>query len=289
MANDNTGVRLQYDYTFIDDPIKLRLTDLVQIGEISLDSNSDVLRHSQMCSEISYIISGSGFFIHNGDICPVSAGDVIISPSTGYHYISAAKNDSLAYAYCGFNLIENSGFSDDVLHFFACENQRTVSDNAEIYGYFRKCMDEFYRGENPDKILVESYLIQIIMLTYRMAEGTEKTPVRPEQSDMGQLIYRIMKYIDRNITKPPTVGQVAESLGYSAYYISHIFKSKMGVTLQSYINDCRIKRIKELITHRNLSFTEIYSKMGYLNQQSFSRAFKHSTGMTPSEYRANLN
>ena len=288
MAAKNLGIRFLYDHSFIDDPIKLKSVELIQIGEICLEATYEMPRHSQCCNEISYIISGNGFFIQDGDIRPVAAGDVIVTPSKGYHYITTTENDSLTYAYCGFNINTDSEIPADIIKFFSLEKQAVIRDSAEIYGYFRKCMDEFYRAETPDRLLVETFIMQIILLTRRMASQPENAPLRPAHPEMGQLVYRIMKYIDRNISEPPTVNLIADRLGYSPYYISHAFKSKMDTTLQSYINECRINRAKELIAQGHLTLTEIHVKTGYLNPQSFSRAFKHCTGMTPTEYKLSL-
>lgn len=279
------GTRFHYDHLFISDPISFNLIKLWQIGEICLEPGFEVSAHNQFCYEISYIISGNGFFEYNGEKKAVKAGDVIISPNSGEHAIYSSAEKEISYAYIGFDFIDNvevSGWSAELLK----KNKQEIhGDSDGIYTYFRKCMDEFYRYSEPNLLLVESYLVQIIMLTSRKLPDTEKALRTEEKIEgLGQLVFLIIKYVDRNIEKPITVYNIAESLGYSIYHISHTFKSKMHITLQDYIIEKKIEKSKELMALNRFSLTEISEKLGYLNIQSFSRSFKKKTGISPSEY-----
>ncbi len=283
------GVRFQYDHTFFGNPMRLDMTELVQIGEICLEPTFCIEEHNQYCCEISYIISGRGCFYYNGERHEVSAGDIVVSPPSGTHAIYSCENDALSYAYAGFMFIDSKGrIRPQTCDFFTSPRQLIIRDSEDIYDPFRKCMDEFYHSASPNRLLIEAYLLQIILLTHRMAKTDEVIKKqRPEQKNPGQLIYKIIKYIDHNLTKPITVSSIADSLGYSPYYISHAFKLKMHKTLQTYIGERKCERAKELIKQGRLSFGEISEKLGYINVQSFCRAFKRTCGMTPGEYRAN--
>ena len=281
------GVRFQYDHTFFSNPLRLDMTELVQIGELCLEPTFSVEEHNQYCCEISYIISGSGYFCYNGERQRVSAGDIVVSPPSGIHAIYSCENDALSYAYAGFMFIDKGErIRPQTCNFFTEPRQLIIRDSEDIYDSFRKCMDEFYHSASPNRLLIESYLVQIILLTHRMAKTDEVIKKqRPEQKNPGQLIYKIIKYIDHNMTKPITVASIADSLGYSPYYISHAFKLKMHKTLQTYICESKCERAKELIRQNRFSISEISEKLGYINVQSFSRAFKRTCGITPGEYR----
>ena len=54
-----------------------------------------------------------------------------------------------------------------------------------------------------------------------------------------------------------------------------------------YIENYRMERAHELLLHTNLSITEIYGKVGYNSAQSFRRAYKRITGVTPNSAREN--
>ena len=65
--------------------------------------------------------------------------------------------------------------------------------------------------------------------------------------------------------------------------------SKMIQENISYINEMRIKRAKNmLISAEELSIKDISELCGYLDIYSFSRSFKKYVGISPSQYRKNM-
>ena len=95
----------------------------------------------------------------------------------------------------------------------------------------------------------------------------------------------IALYIQNNYTKDMNLNELAEMYGTSASYLSRVLKEKLGVTFVNYIGRLRVENAKELLEKTNLSVTEIGEKSGFVNRNAFTRVFKASTGVTPSEYR----
>ncbi len=286
------GVRFYYDNSFLSSPIRFKNFELVQIGEMCLEAGFEVPTHRQPCYEISYIFSGRGIFEHNGIKTEVSAGDIIITPATATHAIYASESEALYYSYTGFNLggEGESALPQSIIELFSTEKQTVFRDSVGIYDYFKHCMDEFYRTGEPDLLLIESYLLQIVLLTARAEKSTEVGfNYRAADESPGRIVYLIMKYVERNIEKPITVGGIADSLGYSTYHISHLFKAKMKLTLKDYIAEQKIKEAKRLIGRGGITLTEISDRLGYTCIQSFSRSFKNKTGLSPTSYCESLN
>ncbi len=290
MYLQTTGTRFHYDKNFASNPVKLNRLDLIQIGELNIEPTCEVQMHEQICSEISYIISGSGIFEHNGKIVHVSPGDIIVSPKTGMHRIQAAKNEPLFYAYAGFNITEDlSNLSEDLISFYNFNGQLCCKDRNGIYGYFRKCIGEYYNESEMSEVMIEAFMIQMVVSTYRLfSGGRKKTAYNHSSKNSGQLVYQILKYIDQNIYQTLTVSGISGYLGYSPYYISHAFKQKMNVTLQDYISNRKIEKAKELMQLKCFTISSIAEQLNYQNTQSFSRAFHKRTGMNPSDYIKNV-
>lgn len=283
------GTWFHYDHVFTHSSMKLEMLELTQIGEICLEPGFEIAEHPQHCHEISYIISGRGTFLQDGVCASVSAGDLIITPSTGIHAIRASDTESLSFAYTGFNFLDGKFPDQDITAHFQSSVQHICRDHSEIYTHFRKCMDEFYRSGGGSRLITEACLVQIIVWVCRNLENPPEAPnYESPLPNPGQLVYRIQRHIDNNISSALTVNGIADSLGYSPYYISHHFRERSGVTLQSYITKRKIEKSKELIELNRYSFTEIAEKLGYLNLQSFSRVFRKETGMSPSAYLKKL-
>lgn len=281
------GVRFYYDNSFLSSPVRLQNFELVQIGEMCLEAGFEVPIHRQPCYEISYIFSGYGIFEHDGIKTAVTAGDIIITSASGAHAIYASENEALYYSYVGFNFSSEgqNTLPLNVFELFNLVKQTVFRDSVGIYDYFKHCMDEFYRSGEPDLLLIESYLLQIVLLTARAEKSTETDfHYRAADESPGRIVYLIMKYVDRNIEKPITVSGIAESLGYSTYHISHLFKAKMKITLKDYITEQKVKEAKRLITRGGITLTEISDRLGYTCIQSFSRSFKNKAGISPTGY-----
>lgn len=75
----------------------------------------------------------------------------------------------------------------------------------------------------------------------------------------------------------------ALNINYDA--LSSIFSRTEGVTLESYIINRRIDKIKEYLVYTNLSLTQIAYLTGYSSVFHLSRQFKTQTSYTPSHFR----
>jgi AraC-like DNA-binding protein len=71
----------------------------------------------------------------------------------------------------------------------------------------------------------------------------------------------------------------------SYQYISSLFSSHEGITLEMYIINQKIEKVKELLIYNELSLTEIAYRLGYSSVQHLSSQFKKITGFTPSEFK----
>ena len=67
--------------------------------------------------------------------------------------------------------------------------------------------------------------------------------------------------------------------------LNTLFAEIEGVTIEKYIINHKIQRIKELLVYGDLSLTQIANKMHYSNAAQLSNQFKRITGLTPSHFR----
>lgn len=76
-----------------------------------------------------------------------------------------------------------------------------------------------------------------------------------------------------------------ENLNLSYQYLSTLFSSSEGITIEKYIILQKIEKVKELIVYDELSFSEIAYRLGYSSVQHLSSQFKKVTGLTPSHFK----
>lgn len=78
---------------------------------------------------------------------------------------------------------------------------------------------------------------------------------------------------------------LADEAHYEYGYLSNLFSSMEGITLEQYIIRQKIERVKELLFYDELNLSEIADRLGYSSVAHLSGQFKKITGLTPSEMK----
>ena len=125
------------------------------------------------------------------------------------------------------------------------------------------------------------------MLLYRILTGkSAETLNKINSSTSNQAVYRALKFIDREYLRITSIKEIAEELSYSEYYLSHIFKEKMNITIKDYLLQKKMITAVELLQNSNMTVTEISEQLHFSSLHSFGIAFKRYTGMSASEFRS---
>ena len=108
------------------------------------------------------------------------------------------------------------------------------------------------------------------------------------------LIQKIKNIIISQIESPNESKQkfsvfLSKKIGYEYSYISRIFSSNTGYTIEKYFSLQRIEKTKELIKYDELNLSEIAYKLNYSSVAHLSKQFKQVTGMSPSEFKKQQN
>ena len=76
-------------------------------------------------------------------------------------------------------------------------------------------------------------------------------------------------------------------MNYSLF--SYSFKQYTGSNFVNFLKDIRMKKAKELLAETDMKIIEISQQVGYDNEKHFMKLFKATCGVSPSEYRKNMN
>lgn len=92
-------------------------------------------------------------------------------------------------------------------------------------------------------------------------------------------------YLSDDLIKQNFSEYITRKIKFNYTHLSTMFKRVVGVTIEKYIIDVKIERVKELLVYENLSLNEISFKLNYSSVAHLSNQFKKVTGLTPSFYR----
>lgn len=102
-------------------------------------------------------------------------------------------------------------------------------------------------------------------------------------------IFQIKNYINKcYFNESLSVKDIGSHVFLSASYVCTYFKNETGQTLNQYLTDCRMEKAKLLLLDPQYQITDVSSKVGYSNGNYFSKSFKKSIGLSPSEYREKM-
>jgi AraC-like DNA-binding protein len=97
-------------------------------------------------------------------------------------------------------------------------------------------------------------------------------------------IIEMVHYTDEPI-KVNFSDYLSEKLKHDYTYLANLFSEVQGTTIEHFIINHKIERIKELIIYDELNITEIAWKMNYSSVAHLSNQFKKVTGLSPSHFK----
>ena len=95
----------------------------------------------------------------------------------------------------------------------------------------------------------------------------------------------IKEYIDNNYLTNISLNELSKKYYINKFYLTRLFKKTYGITINSYINNKKITKAKELLRFSDLSINNISKECGFIDNNYFSRIFKHIENISPKEYR----
>lgn len=99
------------------------------------------------------------------------------------------------------------------------------------------------------------------------------------------VISSIMRYMQEHLSEEISLSVLAEVFHLNAQYISQHFKNEIGVGFLAYLTNIRIEKAKKLLLSTSLSVTEISENIGYCDYRVFTKVFKKTEGITPTQFR----
>ena len=105
-------------------------------------------------------------------------------------------------------------------------------------------------------------------------------------NEQNTIIQQIICITEDNFNNPRlSITAIADELSYNSKYLSHLFKTKMGIGYTEYLRMHRIKYAIILIDHGIDSIKNIASLCGFSDPLYFSSIFKQIVGVSPSQYK----
>jgi two-component system response regulator YesN len=99
-----------------------------------------------------------------------------------------------------------------------------------------------------------------------------------------RVVSRVQRYVEENVCKRLTLGEVASLYGFSQNYLSTLFTKYGGCSFVEYTTNTKIAAAKKMMSSGDLKIHEIAERLGFESAFYFSKVFKKVEGISPRDY-----
>ena len=208
-----------------------------------------------------------------------------------YHFLNTSqKNETrkLIFQTCDFRNCDNGSWScldvkqyirriTGILYRYVQEQQPELTAQAEEamddIDYYMKCLD------------AASVMASIKILLNSLWENVSENNVDSAGSQVEQIRQYILTSYHENIT----LTALASAYHMDASYLSRMFSQTYGETIIAYLTRVRMEQAIRLMGDEEKKLETISFLVGYDDYNYFSRVFRKKLGVSPREYRNNIN
>jgi len=252
---------------------------LQEIGSLQAIKPHISSRRNLMSYLFFYITSGSGILNYDEKSYSLSTGDcVFINCQTPYFHQSSEDLWTLKWIH----------FYGPTIHSiylkYTERGGQPVFHPNDASALDRRWSDLYHLASSSDYIKdmkINENLFSILTL---IMEESWNPDARTLSSKQRSLI-DVKEYLDRHYAEKITLDMLSEEFLINKYYLERIFKEQFGTSIISYLLGIRITHAKRLLRFTDKSVEQIGAECGIYPLYYFSRMFKQTEGISPTEYR----
>lgn len=241
--------------------------------------------HHRRCFDENVLImmtEGTLYITANNVEYALVPGQYIFLKAGEEHFGHRPSEGRLSYLWahfrsdCGFETVND----EKVEYTYLLPEIMALSDSGRTSLLFHQLMDmsleEKQYTQNLSDYAMSLLLMELSQEYFRFRDSSDKLP---------SAVVSAREWIKNHYYLPFDVSELAKAVGYSADYLSSLFKQSTGVSIVSYTNRLRIKTAKTLLSNYDITIKEAAFSCGFSDEKYFMKVFKQLEGLTPSQYK----
>lgn len=252
----------------------------IRFYESNVDSSGYVPFHWHNSVEVLCVLEGTLQLFVNARSHTIRDGECIAISSGMIHDVANTPNRTLVLQ-IPLRILSPFVSAPQLLHFHVSKNKNAKAYEHLVNQFMQ--MNQIIRNKK-EGYLFDSEITLIKILKLLVLYFTEKEPL---QSRISSNIQDLLIYINEHYKEPLSVQNLAKIVGYNANYLSRIFHTQMGTTLNEYIYRVRLTHFREALFNTDSSIKELMLECGLKNQRTTREIFQKIYGTLPLEARKN--
>lgn len=135
--------------------------------------------------------------------------------------------------------------------------------------------------DTPDPTLLDAFRQSLEALGFELLDDKKSTLI----SKIKTFLLQLVRSNESTALTTKLSVLLSEAMEMDYHYLSTLFSSIEGITIEKYVIAQRIEWAKELLLYDELTLSEIAEKLGYSSVQHLSLQFKKVTGLTPTHFK----
>lgn len=223
-------------------------------------------------NDINVIMEANQFQIINKAICTIKAGIL--------------DNNESFYTLGVINFIENTDTTsiNSILRNGIYLANQLVSPTHDLYGSLLMLMQDYFT-ETDDLINKESIVALYTEIVKLVILNTTKSNDSDNDNEHA-IVNKAKEFIYYHFDEPISLLMLAEYVGVTQSYLSHIFHKSVGESYIKFLTRIRMEQAANLLkSNPSIRLVEVSEKVGYISVKHFSYVFKQYYNVTPGEYQ----
>lgn len=269
--------------------MKLDSTRILSVARYVYDEETYVRNHSHNFYHVLVVTGGRGLLTVNGEKHEACCDNVHFIPPGVCHEI--ASDPALPLRTLEWKFYTNDSGLDAALRCIPfCFNGRGTGMKPAL----ERMVEEAIAGKTLYKEMITVRSIELLLGLIRIYEAVgEKnkrlSPPGLPETDTGaagaDYPASVAAYIEANYSEPLTLTGLANTFHSSVTRLCGSFRKSYGLSPIQYVNELRLKQVKELLVATDWSVTEIAERVGFGSVHYLSRFFSRRERLSPLEYR----
>lgn len=132
-----------------------------------------------------------------------------------------------------------------------------------------------------------SSISEIATINHQMYEDfIRRVHKLKETPGISPQVRSCQEYIEMHAAEKISIQNLAETVGYTDYYLSRKFKTETGISINEYIKLQKIREAKSLLVATQMSIQDISDHLNFCSRSYFADTFKKTVGISPADYRS---
>ena len=238
--------------------------------------------HFHKREEFTYMVNGNMTCAINGVHYSVEKDDILFVPPWNIHSYFDSKNAERFVITPTDKNTSSSCLGNNLHPPFLLTNKEF--NRSQIY----PVLQNIYSVSSSDipQHAKDLQLHGLFILLYgKMFQAYEHSFNKISINKQTTTLSNILNYIENNYSNRITLDDIAKNALINKFSVSKLFSHYMGVNINTYINDLRIKKFLNIYTENpDKNYTSIIFEVGFNTTSSFYRAFKKKYNVSPTEF-----